>query len=259
MSNLSSSNEFISSLSFQVPSKRFKSSGSAAVLNKIEQKIRQKESDLQQPTSFAAAKTLSRHEMDLEKSITRHRKQADHLHCLVVKDSSSLMDHKYPHPKHPMNDIKAILKGVDGESDGEGETEGFIGPAPKPEGFVSSPLESEDGIGPWVPVERSKLRAILASKPKCEAQKKRDGTEFCALKADCIGKVGCFFKSTESENGVRILDGGVTPVPLDVMDCNRLTLEEIRAIPRFHKYEPGLPSEVSVCLLSFIFVSYLQY
>lgn len=39
----------------------------------------------------------------------------------------------------------------------------------------------------------------------------------------------------------------IEPLPVQVIERNRLSLEEIRKLPRFEDYTPGLPSKVGGC------------
>ena len=42
----------------------------------------------------------------------------------------------------------------------------------------------------------------------------------------------------------------IEPLPVQVIERNRLSVEEIRKLPRFEDYSPGLPSKVSRCTLN---------
>ena len=39
----------------------------------------------------------------------------------------------------------------------------------------------------------------------------------------------------------------IEPLPVQVIERNRLSLEEIRKLPRFGDYAPGLPAKVGAC------------
>lgn len=41
----------------------------------------------------------------------------------------------------------------------------------------------------------------------------------------------------------------IEPLPVQVIERNRLSLDEIRKLPRFEDYTPGLPSKVGACVV----------
>ena len=56
----------------------------------------------------------------------------------------------------------------------------------------------------------------------------------------------------EGDEGACSPDGppqlaSIEPLPVQVIERNRLSLEEIRKLPRFGDYAPGLPSKVNPC------------
>ncbi|ELT91761.1 hypothetical protein CAPTEDRAFT_191651 [Capitella teleta] len=196
------------------------------MLERIEEKIKSKLSSLEKPTAFASTKQLTRHEMDLERAVRENHAKGSHFDCLVAEQVSAKTSHKYPHPDHPMNNITSLF-------DNETE-EAFIGPMPKPEGFVSAPMESKDGIiGPWQKVESPKYSHKVQTK-------KRTGTAYCVIRHK-RGSVGCLHKTNDTR--ARILDTEVKVIPPEVIATNRLSLDQIRGIPKFSDYQRGEPTE----------------
>jgi hypothetical protein len=117
-------------------------------------------------------------------------------------------------------------------------TEPFIGPLPRPEGFVSAPIESDDCIiGLWQKVPHANFQP-----------RKRTGTEYCAIRHKG-NTIGCFHSTNDT--CVRILKAEVRVTPLAQIVKNRLTVEQIQELPKFKDYQPGEPSEVWL-LISFI-------
>ena len=188
----------------------------------IEQKIADKTRQLSQSTTFAGAKPLSRHEMDLEKAVTRDRDSAKVFGCLVTdKSVGSGAD-----SDHPINHLDQIWKDV------------------------------------------------LSSKPTCRRRKRKrreavttDNSDICEISV----KIDSDNLSEESaskslhheeepgksptrgrlESSTCCLDHSkpakcvIEPVPTEVIERYRLTVEQIKQLPRFQNYSVGTPTPVS--------------
>jgi len=193
-----------------------------AQLKVIEQKIADKTRQLSEPTTFAGAKPLSRHEMDLEKAVTRDRDSTKVFHCLVTNKSVDSVD-----PDHPINHLDQIWKDV------------------------------------------------LSSKPTCRRRRKRkrgaavvtddiasgagdvtsvntdsgDPSEDTVHKSVCCEEVSVKsvvqegLESSSTDN-CKQSKCSVEPVPIEVIERHRLSVDEIRQLPRFQNYNAGTPSQV---------------
>lgn len=187
-------------------------------LKVIEQKIADKTRQLSEPTTFAGAKQLSRHEMDLEKAVTRDRDSSKVFHCLVTHKSVDSLD-----PDHPINHLDQIWKDV------------------------------------------------LSSKPTCRRRKRKrratvitDDTASCELSTkvdiDSVSEEPVSKCSQHEEAAVnrpsparlqpsdsdhcKQLKSDIEPVPIEVIERYRLSLEQIKQLPRFQNYSVGIPSPV---------------
>jgi len=187
-------------------------------LKVIEQKIADKTQQLSQPTTFSGAKQLSRHEMDLEKAVTRDRDATKMFDCLVTDKAVYCVD-----PGHPINHLDQIWKDV------------------------------------------------LSSKPTCRRRKRKrgatvvtDGSASCEISTkvhsnsvlqETVSK--CLqHEETPAESathgGLQELSSShskqqkcdIEPVPVEVIERYRLSIEQIKQLPRFQNYSVGTPSPV---------------
>ena len=55
------------------------------------------------------------------------------------------------------------------------------------------------------------------------------------------------FQTAASTDGSRAIVADPDPLPVQVIERNRLSVAEIRALPRFRDYSPGAPSKVGSC------------
>lgn len=176
-------------------------------LKVIEQKVAYKAQLLSQPTTFAGAKQLTRHEMDLEKAVTRDRNPSKVFRCLVTHKSVESED-----PDHPINHLDQIWKDV------------------------------------------------LTSKPTCRNRKRKrkratstiaDGSEMSTnvdsnnVSEETIPKLCCRQEEVPSSLSVDCSEhrkSNIEPVPFEVIERYRLSVEQIKELPRFQNYDVGTPS-----------------
>jgi len=192
-------------------------------LTSIEKKIEEKERLLLQPTTFSGAKPLTRHEMDLEQAITHDRNSSKLFRCLLTEKSLDDVD-----PAHPINHLDSILNDIlpissvskrerrkrkrRGDQDGEiKKIEPEIGCSP-------APIRNEEPNhvcylnNAWLPVHSDHMPTHEKSKT-------------CRSPTD--------------------LDyGSIESVPIEVIERYKLSTSQIRELPRFGRYTPGVPSQV---------------
>lgn len=185
-------------------------------LKLIEQKIADKTKQLSEPTTFAGAKQLTRHEMDLEKAVTQDRDSAKLFHCLVTEKSFDSVD-----PDHPINHLDQIWKDV---------------------------LSSK-------PTCRRRKRkraaaAVTSCDDSCEMTIKVSSGSGSEETTKCLqdeesGKILCHGRlQSQSSDGSKQQKCDIEPVPIEVIERYRLSVEQIKQIPRFQNYSAGTPSPV---------------
>lgn len=187
-------------------------------LKVIEQKIANKNQQLSQPTTFAGAKQLSRHEMDLEKAVTRDRDSCKVFHCLVTDKSVDSVD-----PDHPINHLDQIWKDV---------------------------LSSK----PTCRRKKRKRRAtvITDDSASCEMSTKTDSSNVseetvshCSQHDEgSVMSSICERLEPLSSDYSKQQKHNIEPVPVEVIERYRLSVEQIKQLPRFQNYTVGLPSPV---------------
>jgi len=188
-------------------------------LKVIEQKIADKTKQLSEPTTFSGAKQLTRHEMDLEKAVTQDRDSAKLFHCLVTEKSFDSVD-----LDHPINHLDQIWKDV----------------------LSSKPT-----------CRRRKRKRAAASVTTCDDTcemkikvSSGSGSEETNTKSkneqdEESGKILCHGRlPSQSSDGSKQQKCDIEPVPIEVIERYRLSVEQIKQIPRFQNYSAGTPSPV---------------
>ena len=260
-------------------------------LEVIEQKIAAKTQQLCQPTTFAGAKLLSRHEMDLEKAVTRDRDTTKVFSCLVTDKSTDSVD-----PDHPINHLDKIWKDIlsskptcrrkrkRGAAVVADETASYdmsekVIDSNLSEAAVSERLNHEAVCVKTPTNERpessssdhSKQKDVLLSKHTCRRRKRKRGAAVVTnVTAGCEVPVkvndGIVSKAAVSKGlhhkdvSVKSLTAEsseslssdpskqpkctVEPVPTEVIERYRLSVEQIKQLPRFQNYDAGVPSPV---------------
>lgn len=197
-------------------------------LKKIQEKIEKKNIDLDQKDKFHGQKALTRHEMELERSLLRDCNSDDKRK--VMNALTTVLDpRERTLPNDPMSQLPEILENITkGSSQGK-------------------------------------------SKRRKRKQKNKDPTsddiDMKGLPSDGSGVVTTESSSFDSGNRVQEEEeiGDVatceprprTPVPeisLEDIQNNRLTIEEIKNLPRFENYAPGELSKVCLFFSSLIYV-----
>jgi len=194
-------------------------------LKVIEQKIADKTKQLSEPTTFAGVKQLTRHEMDLEKAVTRDRDSTKVFCCLVREKSCDSVD-----PDHPINHLDQIWKDV------------------------------------------------LSSRPTCRKRKRKQTAAAVAsddASCEVTANVSCSIvleetvskslqheePAKQSPNDTRLQSSlssdnskqrkcDIELVPSEVIERYRLSIEQIKQLPRFQNYTVGTPSPVRTLIFS---------
>jgi len=281
-------------------------------LKVIEQKIAEKTERLSRPTTFAGAKLLSRHEMDLEKAVTRDRDPAKVFDCLVTNKSVESVD-----PDHPINHLDQIWKDVLSSkptcrrkkrkrgaamiTDDTASHEMSVGVdnCNVSEAAVTKCLNDTDvsvksltlenaeslssdhskQISKEIPSKSSTCRRrkrkwgsapVNVAAAACNiAEKISDVNVFEKAVSDGLNHKGIASKSLTHENSESLSSDHskeakrtVEPVPVEVIERYRLSVEQIKQLPRFQNYDAGVPSPVWRSVISArcnIYISRLCY
>lgn len=260
-------------------------------LKVIEQKIADKTEQLSQPTTFAGAKLLSRHEMDLEKAVTRDRDPTKVFDCLVTKKSVDSID-----PEHPINHLDQIWKDVLSskptcrrkkrkrgvavvtDDTASSEVPVTVSDSSMSEAAVTEHLNHTD-VSVKSPTHESTEslssdysnqigKDVMANKRSCKRRKRKRGaavvtdkTDGCKMTVNVTDgnvslskSLNCGDISVKSQTRVisessrsdhsKQAKCPVEPVPTEVIERYRLSIEQIRQLPRFQNYDAGTPSPV---------------
>jgi len=181
-------------------------------LEAIQCKIDNKKSELSKTGPFREAKHLTRHEMDLEKSLKPTSQQSQLLRNLVTIKRPS----EETHPADPINYLKdmeqELLERVK------------MVHRDKKRKLATTNLQGDDSC----------IRIDSAVAPKRKLDEK------VATAMDALLLLGSDLFSKNDP----VIRAYVVPIPEEEIEKNRLSLEEIQQIPRFRDYKPGVPSKV---------------
>lgn len=180
-------------------------------LKAIEQKIANKTQLLAQPTTFAGAKQLTRHEMDLEKAFTRDRCPSKVFSCLVTQKSVKSED-----LDHPINHLDQIWKDV---------------------------LMSKPTCRNRKRKRKHATKVIADDNASCDRSESVDSSHISEeTVSECCRheEAGQPLSLDHSKH----LKSNTEPVPIEVIERYRLSVEQIKKLPRFQNYDVGTPSPV---------------
>jgi len=196
----------------------------------IEQKIANKNHQLSQPTTFAGAKELSRHEMDLEKAVTRDRDSSKVFHCLVTDKSVDSVS-----PDHPINHLEQIWKDVlSSKATCRKRKRKRVATVIADDGAsceVSTKVDS--GCVSEETVSKCLHHAEAPVKSATHERVELLSSDHCTQKKCDITPDHCTQKKCD-----------ITPVPVEVIERYRLSVDQIKQLPRFQNYCIGTPSPV---------------
>ena len=195
-------------------------------LRTIEEKIKMKKVQLDQKEKFHGLKALTRHEMELERSLLRDCTSDDRRK--VMSSLTTVLDPRdTTQSNNPMNQLPEILENITKGSNKEKSRR-----------------------------KRRQKNKNSSPEPHLKYPANDESPEEDSLEG--VGEVAT------CEPRPR------TPVPevsLEQIKENKLTIEEIRNIPRFSNYAPGEPSQVTTSVisvihflsLSMVFLAHLVY
>jgi hypothetical protein len=192
----------------------------------IEEKIAEKDRQLSQPTTFAGARTLTRHEMELEHAVTHDRDPSKVFRCLLTNRSKdAVLD-----PDHPINHLDEIWKDVVSRNPPKTSrrrkrkrTKG-----PEADGKISETVDAVEVL----------KAAVNTSPVHCDNQ-------LVALHDDDDADGGDDVAvATVEPKPPKPLDRDVEPIPVEVIERYRLSVDQIKQLPRFKDYSPGEPSPI---------------
>lgn len=173
-------------------------------LRTIEEKIKMKKVQLDQKEKFHGLKALTRHEMELERSLLRDCTSDDRRK--VMSSLTTVLDPRdTSQSNNPMNQLPEILENITKGSNKEKSRR--------------KRRQKNKNLSP-----ESNVKYPANDEP----QEEEDSLEGVGEVATCEPRPR-------------------TPVPevsLDQINENKLTIEEIRNMPRFSNYAPGEPSQV---------------
>ena len=250
-------------------------------LNAIETKLKEKETSLAAPDSFRGLKEVSRQEMDIEKSMFRgtDRDRNDLSNLLTRKKGCITGD-----PNDPINHLPQMMAEIEERSrekirekrrkrrrnrrrgNNDDDLEDAAGDIGNEE-----VAESDDGaIGCLTFEEMTALKQSESSTQHSEEKTALDSTAFTSITrtdADCerdnngdavntqfssTNDSGCRINEEEAiesgpgpESSRKVLKGIIEFLPEEYIKENRLSMEEIKKLPKFTNYEAGSPSNVS--------------
>ena len=250
-------------------------------LNAIETKMKEKESSLAAPDSVRGLKEVSRQEMDIEKSMFRgtDRDRNDLSNLLTRKKSSVTGD-----PNDPINHLPQIMAEIEERSRKKirekrrrrrkNRRRCIDGDELGNNAHDIDNEHEEDAKADGVTIGCLTLEEMTAlrqsEKPTQNSEEETDAvcssdTHLNASSCSSVGhadadcernsedtsntKLGSTNDATElepgSESSRKILRGPIEFLPVDYIKENRLSVEEIKNLPRFTNYEAGNPSNVS--------------
>jgi hypothetical protein len=199
-------------------------SAHAERLTVIENKIAEKERQLLEPTTFSDAKPMSRHEMDLEQAISRDRNPSKLFSCLLTAKSSEGVD-----PDHPINHLDSILQDI----------------LPKSCEGKRQRRKRKRRAGQEIEIVH-----VEAETECCKAQSSDAGN--CLDSASNLDSRDRLIPlPSDSKREIierRLADvdySCVESIPVEVIERYKLSTSQIRELPRFSNYHPGVPSQVS--------------
>lgn len=193
----------------------------------IENKIAEKEKQLLEPTTFAGAKPMSRHEMDLEQAISRDRNSAKHFRCLLTARSSEGVD-----PEHPINHLDSILQDILPRSS-EGKRQ-----RRKRKRRAAQEIETVH-----VDVATGCHKAPNSDAGDCLDVASNFDSQDGRLPLPSDNK-----PETIEPRLAKVDYSCVESIPVEVIERYKLSTSQIRDLPRFSNYHPGVPSQVKYLL-----------
>lgn len=245
----------------------------------INRKIEEHKKSLTIPDTFAGQTNVGRHAMDLEKSLVKDNVNSKRLSTMLITNKISS---NFPHPDHPMNHIPEILEDIAGKNKLEkkrkkkrrkheithdNENENLSTCTDNLSTCTSDLSDDSDSSGniigcktreETIHQDSTHFPHTILNSNEIEPELKKTcnvGNSNCSFKYDgrvrdnpdneCKeDKCDSQFENNKTTN-CKMRDGLVPQIPESDIISNRLSLEEIRKLPKFEKYEEGIPNNVS--------------
>lgn len=191
-------------------------------LQKIQEKIEKKNVDLDQKDKFHGQKALTRHEMELERSLLRDCNSDDKKK--VMNALTTVLDpRERTLPNDPMSQLPEILENITkGSSQGKSKRR-------KRKQKNKEPTSDEIDMK-GLPSDGSRVVTTESSTFDSSTNRVQEEGE--------IGDVATCKPRPRNP---------VPEVSLEDIQNNRLAIEEIKNLPRFENYAPGEHSKVCLC------------
>ncbi|XP_063415453.1 RNA-binding protein 41-like [Mytilus trossulus] len=230
-------------------------------LAEIDRKIETHTKSLTMADTFYGQANVGRHAMDLEKSLVKYSTDNKRLSSMLIKNKFSS---DFPHPEHPMNHIPEILEEIAGKKllnkkqhrlkkrnnteTNRNSEELFTADTDRNdslddvcstvEGIVSTSScrnEQESEIIGCKTREDSVIDNRLSVDVECSDDKQSQ---------NCNGELQTTKKPDNTSVNNKIVLGMVNQIPQCDIIANRLSVEEIRKLPKFENYEEGSQNNV---------------
>ena len=196
----------------------------------IEKKIEAKQLEMLEPTTFSGAKPITRHEMELDQSISHSQSSSNFSRCLLAgKPLCSVVD-----PEHPINHLDTILHEI---------------------------LPSPCRIGKRQRRKNKKRARNNVEGELTDGENIRTAPSYSdtrEARSECTDHQTCDLPNPEADKqSIRNVQAdidydGIEPIPVEIIERYRLTMSQIRDLPRFKDYDPGTPSQVRECFFLFL-------
>ena len=204
-------------------------------MDAIEDKISKKKEDLAKPTSFRDKHHMTRHERELEASISHDVEKAKLLSCLM---STVAKETDFDDPKHPINHLDSMMENIlQKQQVVKIET-------PEPSKYECcekcDSYKREQATKPLVDAKgRLYVPADTTSEKRTENLPEYDDVaELVPFGPQPLQKFQC-----NADCSFTLIDD-VESTPEEDIVQHRLSMEQIRELPRFHNYEAGEPNKV---------------
>ncbi|KAL5012288.1 hypothetical protein ScPMuIL_010839 [Solemya velum] len=228
----------------------------------IARKIKQRQNELSLPDKVSGSKTISRHEMDLERSINRRNEKSEFL-SNILTNQRPVDTVETLHPDHPMNHVTDILHSLESsvhrhhrrrrKRGGQAETV-ICGPLERPtygdekspEMFEQSQTKPGSDDTGMRSDDINSCDIAETSVTKISATPDSPGYGIPSVKESNLPiDVSSHCRQTSKDSNVRrILSGEIESIPVDVILKFKLQESQIREMPRFEKYTAGVPNNV---------------
>lgn len=217
-------------------------------LKEIDRKIEEHKKSLEKPDIFSGQTSLGRHAMDLEKSLVQDHGENKQLSNMLLKTRTKETSDAYPHPNDPMNHIPEIFNELNTKSFGKRKN------SKRKEMLESESCtnylmdESSMAVGSESCLEvigcktkEESLSCISLSNISVKThndisiQEEKQCMKASACSSDVVDK------SVDKQKVIKHL---VSQVQKSEILTNKLSVEELRKLPKFADYEAGNPNKV---------------